>query len=185
MPVDEILLEAEIKMEKTVEVFSSELRGIRTGRATPSLVEHIKVDYYGAPTPLQQLATIAAPEANLIVIRPYDQNVMKDIEKAILKSNLGVTPQTDARLLRLVFPPLSEERRRSLVHQVKDLAEQARIAIRNVRRDANRAIDQEKKDGLISEDDAHAAKEEVQDLTKRFENKVDELLKEKSEELME
>ena len=183
MPLDEIAFQAEEKMEKAVAFLGAELRGIRTGRATTGLVEHLKVDYYGSNTPLQQLANLSAPEASLIVIKPFDPSCIKDIERAILGSELGITPQSDKRVIRLVVPPLSGERRKQLANQVKQMAEQSRISIRNIRRDANKHLDQEQKDKILSEDQAKNGKEEIQELTKKYEEKVGELLKAKIVEI--
>ena len=183
MSLDEICFEAKEKMEKAVSFLGGELRGIRTGRATTGLVEHIKVDYYGSSTPLQQLASLATPEANLIVIKPFDPSSIKDIERALLASELGITPQSDKRLIRLTVPPLSGERRKQLANQVKQMAEQQRISIRNIRREANKHIDQEQKNKKATEDDAEKGKGEIQDLTKKYEDKVGDLLKGKLNEI--
>ncbi len=183
MTLDEISFEAEDKMTKAVSFLSTEFRGIRTGRATTGLAEHIKVDYYGSSTPLQQLASLATPEANLIVIKPFDPSCIKDIERAILASDLGITPQSDKRMIRLIVPPLSGERRKQLANQVKHLAEQQRISIRNIRREANKHIDQEEKDKKASEDEAVKAKEDIQVLTKKYEAQVTEHLKSKLSEI--
>ncbi len=183
MSLDEISFHTEEKMEKAVSFLGSEFRGIRTGRATTGLVEHIKVDYYGSSTPLQQLASLATPEANLIVIKPFDPSSIKDIERAILASELGISPQSDKRVVRLTVPPLSGERRTQLVSQVKQLAEQGRISIRNIRRDANKHIDQEQKDKKATEDEAASSKDDIQELTKKYEEKVSELLKSKTKEM--
>ncbi len=183
MRLDEIAFQAEGKMEKAVSFLSGEFRGIRTGRATTGLVEHLKVDYYGSSTPLQQLASLATPEANLIVIKPFDPSSIKDIERAILGSELGITPQSDKRVIRLSVPPLSGERRKQLANQVKQMAEQARVSIRNIRREANKHIDQEQKDKNASEDEATKGKDEIQELTKKCEDRVGELLKGKLSEI--
>ncbi len=184
MPVDDILLEAEEKMEKAVSHLHEEFRGVRTGRANSGLVDHIKVEYYGSPTPIRQLANIGTPEPQMIVIKPYDPSSLKDIEKAILASDLGITPSNDGKVIRLQIPPLSEERRRQILHHAKDLSEQAKVAIRNIRRDANRVLDAEKKDGIIPEDDMYRGKDEVQKLTTDYEKQVDDLLTRKSDEIM-
>ncbi len=184
MSADDIYLEAADRMEKAVHAFEHQLRTIRTGRASPSLVDHIRVDYYGAMTPLGQIANIATPEPQLIVIRPFDPTALKAIEKAILGSEVGITPNNDGKLIRLAIPPLSEERRRQLANQVKQLGEQAKVAIRNVRRDANRDIDKLEADSAVTEDQAHKSKDDIQELTKDSETKVDDLIKRKSEEIM-
>jgi ribosome recycling factor len=184
MPVDDVLLEAEEKMEKAAAYLADEFRGLRTGRASSGLVEHLKVEYYGSPTPLMQLANIGTPEPQLIVIKPYDPNSLKDIERAILASDLGITPQNDGKVIRLLIPSLSEERRRQLIHRAKELAEEAKVAIRNIRRDANKVLDLEKKDGAIPEDEMYRGKDEVQELTGSYEKKVDGHLTKKSDEIM-
>ena len=185
MDIDEINLDAEDRMEKAVEFLRNELRMIRTGRASTALVENIKVDYYGSPTPLKQLANISVPEANLIIIKPFEASVIKDIDKAILASPVGITPGTDGRIIRLVVPPLSGERRQQLAQQIKHMAEQARVSIRNVRRDANKHIDQSQKDKEITEDERDETKKEMDELTKKHIEHVDKLLKAKTAEVME
>ncbi len=185
MTSEEILFDAEERMEKAVSVLRDALRGLRTGRASPALVDSVRVEYYGSPTPLKQMANISAPEPSLIVIRPFDPSVLKDIEKAILASDLGLTPNNDGRLIRLAIPPLSGERRKQLTGRVKDLAEEARVAIRNVRRDANKHAEQSKKDSILTEDDLERTKEQVQDLTKQYEGQVNDLADKKSAEILE
>ena len=185
MGVDDILLEAEEKMEGAVAHLSQELRGLRSGRASPSLVDGLRVDYYGAMTPIGQMAQVGCPEPRLIVIKPFDASVIQEIDKAIRSSNLGLNPQSDGKVLRIAIPPLSEERRKQLVKVVKDLGETANIAIRNVRRDANKAADGAFGDRAITEDQLDGAKESVQELTKTYEGKVKELVDKKSGELME
>jgi len=184
MDADEVLLETEESMEKAVDHLRGQLRGIRTGRASPGLVENIKVDYYGSSTPLKQIANIGAPEPALLIIKPYDAGSAGAIADAIRASNLGINPNSDGKLIRLAIPPLSEERRKQLVKLAKDFTEQQRVAVRNVRREGNRRIDAMKKDGL-PEDDVKRAKDEVEELTKTYVKKVDELLAGKSKELME
>ena len=185
MPLDDILLQAEEEMSNAVDFLKTELRGIRTGRASTALVEHIKVDYFGAMTDLRQLAQLSTPEANLIVIKPFDPTSIKEISHAIQASELGITPQSDGRIIRLVVPSLSGERRKQLSQQVKQLSEHAKLVIRNARRDANKTIDTEEKDGTLPEDDAEKGKEQVQDLTKDYEKKVDETLAAKVKEIEE
>jgi len=182
---DDILLDTEDKMDKAVVHVVNEFNHIRTGRATPGLVDGIRVDYYGAPTPLKQLAQISVPEARLIVIKPFDPGSIKEIEKAIQKSELGVTPQSDGKLIRLNLPSLSEEQRKKLAARCKELAEAARVSIRNIRRDANKATDGALSDGGLAEDQGAKLKEETQALTKQYEGKVDEALAKKSKEIME
>jgi ribosome recycling factor len=185
MTSDEILFDAEERMEKAAHVLQDSMRGLRTGRASPALVDSVRVEYYGSPTPLKQMANISAPEASLIVIRPFDPSVLKEIEKAILASELGLTPMNDGKLIRLGIPPLSGERRKQLTTRVKDLAEEARVAIRNVRRDANKQADQAEKDKTLTEDECAQTKEQVQELTKKFESRVNEMADKKSAEILE
>jgi len=185
MPTDDILLECEDKMDKAVDFFERELRGIRTGRASTGLVEHIKVEYYGSPTELRQLASIAVPEPDMILIKPFDPSSTKDIERAILASDLGITPNSDGRMIRLPVPSLSVERRGQLAGQLRKMAEQARVSIRNVRRDANKTVDREQKDSVLTEDEAEKCKAEVQKLTDVYGKKIDEILKSKETEVME
>lgn len=185
MTFDEIQLEAEEKMEKALDYIRQEFRMIRTGRASTALVENIRAEYYGSQTPLKQLANISAPEANLIVIKPFDTSVIKDIEKAIMSSQLGITPNNDGRIIRIVVPPLSGERRQQLAQQIKQMAEQARVSIRNARRDANKQLDTAEKEKEITEDDRDAGKEEIDKLTKDYTEKVDDILQAKTQEIME
>lgn len=184
MDQDEILLDAEERMEKAVEVFHSQLQGLRTGRASAGLVDSIRADYYGSPTPLKQLATISVPEPQQIVIRPYDASSISAITKAIQASDVGLAPNSDGRLIRLNIPPLSTERRKQLVSRVKELAEEARIAIRNIRRDANKHADQAEKEKVLSEDERNDTKEKIQDLTKKYEGKVNEMASAKEKDVM-
>ena len=184
MDHDEILLDCEDRMEKAVGVYQGQLQGLRTGRATPALVDSLRVEAYGAPTPLKQLANVSVPEPQQIVIRPFDPGVINDIVKAIQASELGLAPNSDGRLVRLNVPSLSTERRRQLVSRVKELAEEARVAIRNIRRDANKHAEQGEKQKLFSEDDRDQAKDEIQELTKRFEGKVNNLASSKETEVM-
>jgi ribosome recycling factor len=185
MDLDETLLDAEERMEKAVEHFSRELDTVRTGRANPALVEGLKVDDYGTKTSLRELCALSIPEPRLIVIRPYDPNALSDVEKAIQKSDLGIPPMNDGKLLRLVIPPLTEETRRQLATRIKEMSQEAKTAVRNIRRDANKAIDAAQKDGSAPEDDAYKAKDDVQDLVKEYEGKIDEFLEKKTEEVME
>lgn len=185
MSADEILLDVEERMEKAVDKLKHDLAGIRTGRANPGLVDSLRVEAYGSPTPIKQLASIGAPEPTQIVIRPFDPGTLKDIEKAILASPLGLTPMNDGKLIRLNVPPLSTETRRKLVGRIKELTEEAKVSVRNVRRDGNKQADQEEKDKILSEDDCESLKEEIQELTKTFENRASELAKAKEQEVME
>jgi ribosome recycling factor len=183
--VEEVILDAEERMTKALDHLREEMRGMRTGRAHPGLVESIRIDYYGTPTPLKQLANISVPEPDQLVIKPFDVSAMSDIEKGILSSDLGITPQNDGRLIRLRIPPLSEERRKQMVSRAKEVAEESRISMRNIRRDANKHIDTSKKDGDLSEDDQSRFKDQVQEVLKTVEKQVDADLKRKTEELME
>lgn len=185
MTIDDILLDAEERMDKAVAYLQQELVGLRTGRASTGLVESVRVEYYGSPTPLKQLASIAAPEAQLLVIRPFDPSSLKDIEKAILASDLGLTPNNDGKLIRLNVPSLSGDQRKRLSARVKDLGEESRVVIRNIRRDANKHIDVALKEKEITEDERDNAKESVQDLTKTYEEKVNALAARKTQEIME
>jgi ribosome recycling factor len=172
-------------MEKAVEVFRHALQGIRTGRANPGLVDSLRVEVYGSPTPIKALASVGAPEPNQIVVRPFDPGTIKDIEKAIQASGLGLNPQSDGRLLRITIPALSTDVRRKMTARIKELAEEARVAIRNVRRDANKAAETEQADGGLTEDACDACQESVQELTKASEAKVGDLAKAKEAEVME
>jgi len=185
MPLDKIRLETEERMEKALGAFLHELRTIHTGRASPALLDGLRVNYYGNMTPLNQLATVSAPEPQLIVIRPFDPSSVKEIEKAVLTSNLGITPNTDGKVVRLPIPPLSEERRVQLQQGIKKLAEETKVAIRSARREANKVLEAEKKEGTITEDDLYRAKEAILDLTHGYEAKVEEALRKKSQEVME
>ncbi|MCY2928472.1 MAG: ribosome recycling factor [Planctomycetota bacterium] len=185
MGMDEILLEVEEKMEHDVEYLRKEFRGIRTGRASPGLVEHIKVDYYGSPTDLRQLASITTPEGTLIVIKPFDPGSIKEIDKAIAASNIGINPQSDGKVIRLVIPPLSGERRHQIAGQLKKLAEAARVAVRNARRDGNKDADHQQKAAEMTEDDTRLCKEEIQKLTDKYEADIEQLLAAKTQEIEE
>src|SRR5215207_1087714 len=185
MDADEIMLDAEDRMEKAVESLKNRLMGLRTGRASPALVDGVRVDYYGTQTPLKHMANISAPEPQMLVIRPHDAGAIKEIDKAIRSSNLGLAPSTDGKVIRLNIPPLSGETRKKSVAAAKEFAEDQRVAVRNVRRDANKHIDQLEKDGGAGEDDCAKLKEDVQELTKKFETRINELLDKKSTEIME
>lgn len=184
MPLDDILLDCEEHMEKTAEHLKQELRGIRTGRASPALVEHIKVDYYGSPTDVKAIAAISIPEATQILIKPFSPSDLKAIERAINEANIGLTPHSDGKQIRLVLPPLSQERRLQLAGQCKKLAEEAKVAIRNARRDANKIVDTEEKGGILTEDEAEKGREQIQELTKQYESRIDELIEHKKQEIM-
>jgi len=185
MAADDILLDAEDRMDKAIGVLKSSLAGIRTGRANPGLVDSLRVEVYGSQSPIKQLASVAAPEPTQIVIRPYDPGTIKDIEKAIIASGLGFNPQNDGRLIRINIPPLSTEVRRKMVSRIKELAEETKVSIRNVRRDANKAADQGEKDKEMTEDERDNVKEQIQELTKTYENKVNDMAKVRETEVME
>jgi ribosome recycling factor len=185
MTTEEILLDVEERMEKAVRKLKGDLAGIRTGRANPGLVDSLRVEVYGSAVPIKQVASVGAPEPNQIVIRPYDPGTIKDIEKAIQTSDLGFNPQSDGRIIRLNVPPLSTEVRRKMVARVKQLAEEAKLAIRNVRRDGNKQADQGEKDKDFSEDDRDQAKEEIQELTKTYEAQATDAAKAREKEVME
>ena len=185
MTSDQILFDAEERMEKAVNVFRDELRGLRTGRATPALVDSLRVEAYGSPTPLKQLAQISTPDPQSILIRPYDQSLLKDIEKAIRSSDLGMSPNSDGKMVRLQVPPMSGEQRQKMATRIKKSAEEAKVACRNIRRDSNKHFDQAEKDKEMTEDDRDAGKEEVQTLLKKFEEKVSEMADKKSKEILE
>ena len=185
MTSDEILLDCEERMEKAVNVFRDELRGLRTGRATPALVDTIRVEYYGSPTPLKQLAQIGTPDPQQIVIRPFDQSVLKDIEKAIRSSDLGMSPTNDGKMIRLTVPPMSGEQRQKMTARIKKSAEEAKVACRNIRRDGNKQFDQAEKAKDMTEDERDKGKEDVQTLLKTYEDKITEIADKKIKEVME
>jgi ribosome recycling factor len=171
-------------MDKALEFLQHEFRGIRTGRASPGLVDNLKVDYYGSPTPLKQLATIAVPQVDMIVIKPFDPASLKEIEKAIKSSELSIAPLLDGKIIRLNVPPLSEERRGQLVNQVKRMAEQTKVSIRNIRREAIKQLEQEQKAKTITEDELEKGKKDIDNITKDITDKVDSTVKDKSDEIM-
>ena len=183
--IEEIEKEAAGRMEKAVEVLRDDLAGIRTGRASPRLVEHVMVEQYGTRLPLNQLATITAPEARLLMIKPWDPNALPAIEKAILASDLGLTPNNDGHVIRLVIPQLTEERRRELSRMAAQRVEEARVAVRNIRRDAMKDLQELEREGLISEDEYYRARERIQELTDEYIEKINEIGKAKEAEIME
>jgi ribosome recycling factor len=185
MTEDEILLDTEERMEKAIAVLKHALAGIRTGRANPGLVDSLRVEVYGSAVPIKQLASVGAPEPTQIVIRPYDPGTIKEIEKAIQASDLGFNPQSDGRVIRLNVPPLSMEVRRKMVTRIRELCEEAKVAIRNIRRDGNKLADQAEKDKDLSEDDRDSAKAEIQEFTKTYENQANDLAKVREKEVME
>ncbi|NQD68553.1 ribosome recycling factor [Bacillus haikouensis] len=180
-----IIANANERMTKAIQTFSRELASIRAGRANASLLDKITVDYYGAPTPVNQLAGISIPEARMLVIQPYDKSALGDIEKAILKSDLGITPTSDGNILRIVIPALTEERRKDLVKLVKKEAEDAKVAIRNIRRDANDDLKKKEKNGDITEDDLRGFSDDVQKATDESISKIDGIMKDKEKEILE
>lgn len=183
--MSDVIFEMAEKMEKSVETFKNELAKVRTGRASLSLLDDISVDAYGSGMPLNQVATLTIPESRLIAIQPWDPQMVPAIEKAILKSSIGLTPVSDGKVIRLSIPQLTEERRKQLVKQVKKIAEDFRVAIRNVRRDANDTFKKQKKDKEISEDDMFSLQEEAQNETNRYVKQIDELTASKEKEVME
>jgi ribosome recycling factor len=184
MTEDEILLDTEERMEKAIAVLKQSLAGIRTGRANPGLVDTLRVEVYGSSVPIKQLATVGAPEPTQIVIRPFDPGTIKEIEKAIQTSDLGFNPQSDGRVIRLNVPPLSMEVRRKMVTRIRDLCEESKVAIRNIRRDGNKLADQAEKDKDLSEDQRDAAKGEIQEFTKTYETQANDLAKAREKEVM-
>ena len=183
--IDETLLEAEEKMEKAVEVAKEDFAAIRTGRANPAMFNKLVVDYYGAPTPLQQLASFQMPEARTVLVSPYDRGSMPAIEKALRDSDLGVNPSNDGVVIRLILPQLTEERRRDYIKIARTKAEDARVSVRNVRRRAKEELDRINKDGEAGEDEVTRAEKELEHVTKRHVDVIDDLLKHKESELLE
>ena len=183
--IDEIMLETEEKMQRAVNGLHNAFGTVRTGRANAMVLDRIKVDYYGVPTPINQMAGVKTPDAHMLVIEPWDKGVLGAIEHAIMESDLGVTPNNDGSVIRLPFPSLTEERRRDLVKQCKTYAEEARVAVRNARRDANTAIEKAVKNDNLPEDESKRAEAEIQKMTDRFVAEVDEVLKKKEAEVME
>ena len=182
---DAIFKEMKDKMDKAIDVFHRELAKLRTGRASLSILDGVRVDYYGTPTPINQLATMSVPESRLITIQPWDASVLADIEKAIMNSDLGLTPTNDGKLIRISIPQLTEERRKDIVKVAKKVAEECKIAIRNNRRDANESIKKVEKDKAISQDDLKKAQTQIQEITDKYIAKIDDILKHKEKEIME
>jgi ribosome recycling factor len=183
--IESVYRDSKDNMGKVIEALKKELKRVRTGRASLSLLDGIKVDYYGTLTPLNQLATLAAPESRLITIQPWDTTVIKEIEKAVLKSDLGLTPSSDGKIVRIAIPPLTEQRRKELVKVVHKISEEYKVSVRNLRRDANELIKDIKKEGKISEDDAFKSQEKIQKITDEHIKLVDECYKEKEKEILE
>lgn len=183
--IKDLIRDVRSKMEKTADTLVDDLRGIRTGRASPALLERISVEYYGTMTPLNQVSTISAPEPRLLTIRPWEASMIAPIEKAILKSDLGLMPSNDGKLIRLAIPRLSEERREDLVKMVKRRVEESKVAIRNIRREANDDLKDFEDEKLISEDDLHRGRDQVQELTDEYVSKMDEIGERKETEILE
>ena len=183
--MSEVIKSAEVKMKKALEAFRKNLSGVRTGRASPALVEHLMVEYYGTQCPLQQLAGISVPEPRTISIQPYDKGAVKEIEKAIMKSKLGLSPKTDAGVIQLSLPSLTEERRKDLGKLIKKEAEDAKVALRNIRREAMDGLKQQKEKKELTEDALKMKEEELQKLTDRYSQETDKMLKAKDKEIME
>jgi ribosome recycling factor len=183
--IDDIYQENQENMEKVIGALKKELKRVRTGRASLSLLDGIKVDYYGTLTPVNQLATLAVPESRLITIQPWDATVIKEIEKAILKSDLGLTPSSDGKIVRISIPPLTEQRRKELVKVVNKICEEYKVQVRNARRDANEMVKELKKESEVSEDEAFKAQDKIQKKTDEFIKLVDDCYKEKEKEILE
>ncbi len=183
--MNEILAKAESKMKKSVQALLNEYAGIRAGRANPAVLDKITVEYYGVPTPVQQVAAISVPDARTLLITPWDKTTLKDIERAILTSDLGINPQNDGSVIRLTFPPLNEERRRELSKSIYKYAEDAKVAIRSIRRDGIEKLKEAKKQGELTEDDLKIAEKKMQDLTDRFCKEIDGEAAAKEKEIME
>ena len=182
--VELVLEEAKEKMEKSIDAFSNELVNIRTGRANPSMLDRVMVEYYGSPTPLNQVAGISVVEGRQLVIKPYDKNSMKDIEHGIYQADLGLTPQNDGTVIRIVIPPLTEERRKELVKDIKKMAEDCKVAVRNARRDGIDQAKKEQKDGELTEDELKQAENKIQELTDKAIEEVDKVLANKENEIL-
>ncbi|MDY6848367.1 MAG: ribosome recycling factor [Geoalkalibacter sp.] len=182
---DDILKKTRSGMEKAIDALKKDFSKVRTGRASTALLDEVRVDYYGTPTPLNQVGSLTVPEPRMIMIQPWEKNLLPEIEKAILKSDLGLNPSSDGQLIRIAIPPLTEERRKEMVKLVKRMGEEARIAIRNVRRDSNDALKKMEKGKEISEDELKRGEKDIQDLTDQYVKKVDELISSKETEVME
>jgi ribosome recycling factor len=183
--IEDIYQETRERMSKSISAMKNEMTRIRTGRASASLLDGIRLDYYGTPTPLKQMSSVSVPESRLIIIQPWDVSVIKEIEKAILKSDLGLTPSSDGKIIRIAIPPLTETRRKELVKMVANLCEDYKIGVRNIRRDSNDILKSLKKDGDISEDDAFKAQDQVQKITDEHIELIDKLYQEKEKEILE
>jgi len=176
--------EIEEKMKKAVSVFEEQLAGVRAGRANPKILDKVLVEYYGVPTPINQVANIMVPEARMIAIQPWDASILKDVEKAILEANIGINPNNDGKVIRLIFPELTEERRKELVKDIKKMSEDSKIALRNIRRDGIEGFKAKQKASEITEDDLHGAEEDIQKLTDKYVGKIEDLVEVKEKEIM-
>lgn len=183
--IDEVLEETKDRMGKTEAAFLKEMTKVRTGRASQAILDSVKVNYYGTQTPLPQMATVSIPESRLITVKPWDVSVIGEVEKAILKANLGLTPSNDGKLIRIAIPPLTEERRREIAKSVAKTCEEYKVAVRNIRRDANEMLKDLQKDGDISEDDSFKGQKQVQELTDQYIKKLDDIFAEKEKEILE
>jgi ribosome recycling factor len=185
MSMEEIEFECESEMERAVEYFRNELRTVRTGRATAGLVDHLKIEVpsYGSTMDLRELASFSIPDPTCILVKPFDPSILKDIERGIRNSNIGISPVQEGKMLRLAIPPLSGERRQQIISQLKKMAETQRIAVRNARRDANKQADAEQKDGTLTEDEAKKCKENIQELTNKYQEQIDRALEAKTKEI--
>jgi ribosome recycling factor len=177
--------DAEARMEKALDVFRNELKGLRTGRASPAMLDGVRVEYYGSPTPIKQIATITTPDPQSVMIKPFSAEDLKEIEKAIRSSDLGLAPNNDGKVIRLNIPPMSGDQRKKMAQHIKKLGEESKVSCRNIRRDANKVIETAEKEKTITEDDMEKGKAKVQDLLKVYESKIDELANNKTKEIME
>jgi ribosome recycling factor len=185
MNTEQILKDCKDRMEKALDVLRNELKGLRTGRASPALLDSLRVEYYGSQTPIKQVATVTAPEPQQLLIKPFDAAALKDIEKAIRSSDLGLAPDNDGKVIRLKIPAMSGDQRTKMAKKVKEVAENAKVSCRNVRRDSNKHVETEEKAKTMSEDDAKKAKDKIQDVLKQYESKADEVAAAKTKEIME
>lgn len=183
--IKDVLSQTEVKMKKTMETLTREFGEVRTGRAQPSLIEEMHVEYYGSPTTIRHIAAVSSPDARTVVIQPWDANALADIERSITTSKLGINPMNDGKIIRLVFPQLSAERREEMIKVVKDMAEKGRVALRSIRRDANERVQKLEKDGSISEDDSKKGQDSIQKMTDKYIKDIDLTLEKKSKDLKE
>jgi len=183
--IKEIIKDSEERMKKVIEITKKEFMSVRTGKASPALLDKVSVDYYGTPTPVTQLANVSTPEPRLIIIQPWDKSALAEIERAILKSDLGITPSNDGSVIRLAIPPLTEERRKELAKSTKKEGEEKKVAVRNIRRDANEHLKKIEKEGSISADENKKAQEEIQKITDKYVKEIDQVVANKEKEIME